>query len=87
MAVQTPALKASRDIVVRRGGGREILDVPVLERLRQGSLRPGVTDQREQHSRVATLIKKKIKHKLIYFYYFIVLRQALPQTCNPSSAS
>lgn len=55
-AVQTPALKANRDVVVRRGGGRKTLDVPVLERLREGSLRPGFTDQREQHSRVATLI-------------------------------
>lgn len=70
MAVQTPALKASRDIVVRRGGGREILDVPVLERLRQGSLRPGVTDQREQHSRVATLIKKKNQTQVNIFLLF-----------------
>lgn len=81
-------LKANRDVVVRRGGGRKTLDVPVLERLREGSLRPGFTDQREQHSRVATLIKKKKSQTQVnIFYYFIVLRQALPQTCNPSSAS
>lgn len=56
MAVQTPALKANRDIVMRRRGGRETLNVPVLERLRQGSLRPAGATQQGCH---INLKKKK----------------------------
>lgn len=65
-----PCSEGQQDIVVRRGGDRETLNMPVLGRLRQGSLRPGVTDHWEQHSKVTTLIKKKSQTQVNIFLLF-----------------